>query len=75
MVFSAPIRLWLLPNASLLAALSLWGVARYPHLPPRIPQHIGIGGVDAWTERSIGSAFALVFVFIGVTGLLTALRS
>ncbi|BCK66845.1 hypothetical protein Srufu_007980 [Streptomyces libani subsp. rufus] len=72
MVFSAPIRLWLLPNAVLLAALSLWGVARYPHLPHRIPQHISIGGVDTWTERSIGSAFVLVFVFIGVTGLLTA---
>lgn len=72
MVFSAPVRLWLLPNAVLLAALSLWGVVRYPHLPDRIPQHIGIGGVDAWTDRSVGSAFVLVFVFIGVTGLLTA---
>ncbi|MGG2464107.1 DUF1648 domain-containing protein [Streptomyces sp. RGM 3693] len=72
MVFSPPVRLWLLPNVALLAALLLWGILRYPHLPSRIPQHLGIDGVDAWTERSIGSAFSLVFVYIGVTVLLTA---
>ncbi|UKY47865.1 DUF1648 domain-containing protein [Streptomyces inhibens] len=72
MVFSAPVRLWLFPNAVLLAALSLWGLARYPHLPHRLPQHISVDGVDAWTDRSIGSAFVLVFVFIGATVLLTA---
>ncbi|MFE3775425.1 DUF1648 domain-containing protein [Streptomyces sp. NPDC059122] len=72
MVFSRPVRLWLLPNAALLAVLPLWGILRYPHLPSRIPQHLGSDGVDAWTERSIGSAFALVFVYIGVTVLLTA---
>lgn len=72
MVFSAPVRLWLLPNAALLAALVLWGIVRYPHLPSRIPQHIGIDGVDAWTDPSIGSAFAPVFVYIGATVLLTA---
>ncbi|MFI1198829.1 DUF1648 domain-containing protein [Streptomyces sp. BHT-5-2] len=72
MVFSRPVRLWLLPNAVLLAALPLWGILRYPHLPSRIPRHISTEGVDAWTERSIGSAFVLVFVYIGVTVLLTA---
>ncbi|WP_438490358.1 DUF1648 domain-containing protein [Streptomyces sp. S186] len=72
MVFSRPVRLWLLPNAALLAALLLWGVLRYPHLPSRIPRHIGSDGVDAWTERSIGSAFVLVFVHVGVTVLVTA---
>ncbi|MFE6686318.1 DUF1648 domain-containing protein [Streptomyces sp. NPDC057743] len=72
MVFSSPVRLWLLPNAALLAVLTLWGVLRYPHLPNRIPRHIGLDGVDAWTERSIGSAFVLVFVYLGVTVLLTA---
>lgn len=71
MVFSPSVRLWLLPNAAVLAALSVWGVVRYPHLPSRIPQHIGIGGVDAWTDRSIGSAFVLVFAYLGVTVLLT----
>ncbi|WP_043267671.1 hypothetical protein [Streptomyces sp. CT34] len=72
MVFSSPVRPWLLPNAALLAALTLWGILRYPHLPSRIPEHIGVEGVDAWTARSIGSAFVLVFVYIGATVLLTA---
>ncbi|MGX1762558.1 DUF1648 domain-containing protein [Streptomyces lydicus] len=72
MVLSSPIRLWLLPNAALLTALAVWGILRYPHLPSRIPQHIGTDGVDAWTDRSIGSAFALVFMHIGITVLLTA---
>lgn len=72
MLLSSPVRLWLLPNAALLTAASIWGIARYPHLPSRIPQHIGIDGVDAWTNRSVGSAFALVFLHIGVTVLLTA---
>lgn len=72
MVFSTPVRLWLLPNAVLLVALTLWGIVSYPHLPSRIPQHIGTDGVDAWTDRSIGSAFLLVFVYLGVTVLLIA---
>ncbi|GAB7035446.1 DUF1648 domain-containing protein [Streptomyces sp. NPDC021749] len=72
MVFSSPVRLWLLPNAALIVALTLWGVVRYPHLPSRIPQHVGVDGVDAWTDRSIGSAFVLVFVYVGATVLLTA---
>ncbi|BDM74444.1 hypothetical protein HEK616_79310 (plasmid) [Streptomyces nigrescens] len=72
MVFSSPVRRWLLPNVTLLAALALWGILRYPHLPSRIPQHIGIDRVDAWTDRSIGSAFVPVFVYLGATVLLTA---
>ncbi|REK84653.1 DUF1648 domain-containing protein [Streptomyces inhibens] len=72
MVFSSPIRLWLLPSAVLLGTLAIWGTLRYPHLPDRIPKHIGIDGVDAWTNRSIGSAFMLVFVYAGVTALVTA---
>ncbi|WP_320778759.1 DUF1648 domain-containing protein [Streptomyces sp. CRN 30] len=70
MVFSASVRLWLLPNAVLLAALAVWGVIRYSHLPERIPQHIGTGGVDAWTDRSIGGAFSLVFLYAGLTVLM-----
>lgn len=72
MVLSSRVRLWLLPNAALLAGLLVWGIVRYPHLPSRIPQHIGSEGVDAWTDRSVGSAFGLVFLYIGVTVLLTA---
>ncbi|MFF9867567.1 DUF1648 domain-containing protein [Streptomyces sp. NPDC013953] len=72
MVFRRPVLFWLLPNAVLLATLVVWGAIRYPHLPDRIPDHIGVDGVDAWTGRSIGSAFVLVFLYAGVTALITA---
>lgn len=69
MLLSPPVRPWLLPNAVLLAVLATWGALRYPHLPDRIPKHIGVDRVDAWTDRSIGSAFVLVFVYAAVTVL------
>ncbi|MEU8650713.1 DUF1648 domain-containing protein [Streptomyces sp. NPDC048737] len=71
MVLSPAVRLWLLPNAVLLTAMGVWGTIRYSHLPERIPKHIGVDGVDVWTDRSIGSAFVLVFVYAGMTVLLT----
>ncbi|MER7485632.1 DUF1648 domain-containing protein [Streptomyces sp. NPDC126497] len=71
MVLSPAVRLWLLPNVALLAAMGVWGALRYSHLPERIPKHIGVDGVDAWTDRSIGSAFVLVFVYAGLTVLMT----
>ncbi|MCX4830621.1 DUF1648 domain-containing protein [Streptomyces sp. NBC_00006] len=61
---------WLAAGVLLLAGMVAWGVAVYPHLPDRIPQHIGGGGVDAWTDKSVGAAFTLVFVYAGVTVLL-----
>ncbi|WP_166020785.1 DUF1648 domain-containing protein [Streptomyces chilikensis] len=70
MVFSSPLRAWLLPNALLPVLLVAWGALRYPHLPGRIPEHVGLGGVDAWTDRTIGSAFAPVLVHLGVTVLM-----
>ncbi|MEU9523736.1 DUF1648 domain-containing protein, partial [Streptomyces sp. NPDC048224] len=70
MVLSSSVRLWLLPNAVLLAVLAIWGAIRYPHLPGRIPKHIGLDGVDAWADKSVGSALGLVFVYAGVTLLM-----
>ncbi|MER5555365.1 DUF1648 domain-containing protein [Streptomyces sp. NPDC002793] len=70
MLLSSPWRPWLIPNAVLLVGMATWGTLRYPHLPGRIPKHIGADGVDAWTDRSIGSAFLLVFVYAGVTILM-----
>ncbi|MGW0605206.1 DUF1648 domain-containing protein [Streptomyces sp. NPDC002640] len=70
MVFSSSMRWWVLPNVVLLAVMAAWGVLRYPDLPGRIPRHIGPGGVDAWADKSVGSALGLVFVFAGVTLLM-----
>ncbi|MGW8554914.1 DUF1648 domain-containing protein [Streptomyces tubercidicus] len=72
MVLSSRVRLWLVPHAALLTGLVVWGIVRYPHLPSRVPEHIGSEGVDAWTNRSVGSAFWPVFLYIGVTVVLTA---
>ncbi|MFB4420169.1 DUF1648 domain-containing protein [Streptomyces sp. QL37] len=68
--FSSSVRLWLIPSAVLLIGSAAWGALRYPHLPGRIPKHIGADGVDAWTDRSIGSAFLLVFLYAGTTLLM-----
>ncbi|MBI0316323.1 hypothetical protein JBF12_25725 [Streptomyces javensis] len=67
MLFSSSVRLWLLPNAVLLVVLSTWGMFRYPDLPGRIPKHIGVDGVDAWTDRSIGSANVPAWSFAAMT--------
>lgn len=61
--------LWLVPSLVLLVAMGAWGAVRYPQLPELIPQHIGLGGVDAWTSKSIGSAFLPVFLHLGLTVL------
>jgi hypothetical protein len=70
MVFSSSLRLWLLPNVVLVTALAIWGALRYPHLPERIPRHIGLDGVDAWADTSVGGALGVVFVYAGVTLLM-----
>ncbi|MFI8191487.1 DUF1648 domain-containing protein [Streptomyces sp. NPDC085946] len=71
MLFTPPLRFWLFPNAVLLAVMVVWGAIRYPRLSVRMPEHIGADGVDAWTDRSIGGAFILVFVYAGMTVLMT----
>ncbi|MFD7512337.1 DUF1648 domain-containing protein [Streptomyces sp. NPDC059853] len=60
---------WLLPGLLLLGAMTVWGLLRYPELPDRIPQHIGPGGVDAWTDKGVGMAFLPVFLYAGTTAL------
>lgn len=65
-------RAWLAASVLLLTGMTAWGVAVYPSLPDRIPRHIGGSGVDAWTDKSVGAAFLLVFVYAGVTALLSA---
>ncbi|MDT0444327.1 DUF1648 domain-containing protein [Streptomyces johnsoniae] len=63
---------WLVPSLLLLAAMTAWGAVRYPDLPDRLPRHIGPGGVDAWTDKTVLSAFVPVYLYAGVTLLLAA---
>ncbi|MEJ8646704.1 hypothetical protein WKI65_01140 [Streptomyces sp. MS1.AVA.3] len=34
----------------------------------QIPEHVGIDGVDAWTDRSIGSAFGTALTLAAAAG-------
>ncbi|WP_062212159.1 DUF1648 domain-containing protein [Streptomyces sp. NBRC 109706] len=61
---------WLAPSLLLVAGLTVWGVARYPHLPDRIPQHIGAGGVDDWADKSVLVAFLPVYVYALLTAVM-----
>ncbi|WP_030544553.1 DUF1648 domain-containing protein [Streptomyces albus] len=63
-------RLWLLPGLAVLLGLTVWGIAAYPGLPERLPQHFGPGGVDRWAEKSVATAFIPVFVQAGVMALM-----
>lgn len=49
--------------------MSMWAATVYPDLPEMVPKHIGPSGVDAWSRKSVGSVFILVFVYIGTTML------
>ena len=53
-----------------LVGLTVWGVVAYPGLPDRVPQHMGTGGVDTWTDRTVGSVFLPVFVYAGVLAVM-----
>jgi len=67
--------LWLLPNLALLAGMAAWGVAVYPRLPARVPQHMGPDGVDAYTAKSVGAVFVPVFVHAGTVLLLAVVAA
>ncbi|PJE98355.1 hypothetical protein CUT44_06445 [Streptomyces carminius] len=63
---------WLLPSLAVLLGLTAWGIGVYPELPERVPQHVGPDGVDAWTDKSVGAVFLPVFLYAGVTVVMTA---
>lgn len=62
-----PLWSWLTPSLLLLGAMTAWGTVRYPDLPGRVPLHMGPEGVDAWTAKTVGTAFVPVFVYAGLT--------
>lgn len=68
---SGPLWSWLTPSLLLLGAMAVWGVLRYPELPDRVPEHIGSDRVDAWTATTVWAAFVPVFVYAGITVVLS----
>ena len=68
--------LWLAPALLITLATVVIGVLKYPSMPETLAVHYGTKGVPNRTAaKSVGTAFSLVFVQIGVTALLTAIAA
>ena len=68
--------LWLAPALIVTVATAVIGVIRYPSMPQMLAVHYGANGVpNRLAAKSVGTAFSLVFVQIGVTALLVGLAA
>jgi uncharacterized membrane protein len=66
--------LWLAPSVIVTVVTIVVGVISYASMPEMLVVHPGMNGVpDRPAAKSVGSAFSLVFVQIGVTTLLTGI--
>jgi uncharacterized membrane protein len=65
---------WLLLPVTVVSASAVIGIIRYPDLPAVLPVHFnGAGEADRFAAKSIGSAFTVVFIQIGLTAALCAI--
>jgi uncharacterized membrane protein len=68
--------LWLAPALIVTAATAVIGVITYPSMPEMLVVHRGVNGIpNRLAAKSIGTAFSLVFVQIGVTALLVGIAA
>jgi uncharacterized membrane protein len=68
--------LWLAPALIVIVATVVIGVIRYPSMHEMLAVHYGARGVpDRLAAKSVGTAFPLVFVQIGVTALLVGIAA
>jgi uncharacterized membrane protein len=68
--------LWLAPALIVTAATVVIGVISYPSMPQTLAVHYGAKGVpNRLAAKSVGTAFSLVFVQIGVTALLAGIAA
>jgi uncharacterized membrane protein len=66
--------LWLAPAVVITAATAVTGVLLYPSMPQFLAVHYGAKGLpDREVAKSIGAAFSLVFVQVGMTALLAGM--
>jgi uncharacterized membrane protein len=62
--------LWLAPALIITLATAVIGVISYPSMPDLLAVHYGAKGVpNRFAAKSVGTAFSLVFVQVGVTAL------
>jgi uncharacterized membrane protein len=68
--------LWLAPALIVTLATVVIGVIRYPSMPETLAVHYGANGVpNRLAAKSVGTAFSLAFVQIGVTALLVGIAA
>ncbi|MFH5880196.1 DUF1648 domain-containing protein [Arthrobacter sp. NA-172] len=68
--------LWLAPAVIIIVATVVIGVIIYPSMPETLAVHYGAKGVpNRLATKSIGTAFSLVFVQVGVTALLAGIAA
>jgi uncharacterized membrane protein len=68
--------LWLAPALIVTVATVVIGVLRYPSMPSVLAVHYGAKGVpNRLAAKSVGTAFSLVFVQLGVTALLVGIAA
>jgi len=68
--------LWLAPALIVTLATAMIGVISYPSMPEVLAVHYGAKGVpDRLVAKSIGTAFSLVFVQIGMTALFVGITA
>lgn len=68
--------LWLAPALIVIIATAVIGMISYPSMPDVLAVHRGANGLpNRLAAKSIGTAFSLVFVQIGVTALLVGIAA
>ena len=68
--------LWLAPALIVTVATVVTGVMSYPSMPEILVVHYGANGVpNRLAAKSVGTAFSLVFVQIGMTALLVGIAA
>lgn len=67
---------WLAPAALIVVVSAVVGLSLYPSMPTTLAVHFGAGGApDRLAAKTVGTAFALVFLQLGVTGLLAGIAA
>ena len=67
--------LWLAPALIVTIATAVIGVIIYPSMPEVLAVHYAKGAPNRVAAKSVGTAFSLVFVQIGVTALLVGIAA
>lgn len=66
--------LTMLPSIVIIAITIYIGAVTYPSLPNPFPTHFGLNGQpNGYSQKSIGTAFLVVFIQIGITAMIFAI--